>query len=133
MKPLHEIINIIKEVTGVDIIKNTSRKREVTDARKIYFHLAKQLNIYSLEEIGEPLGYNHASVLYNCKECENLIQTDPSFYKTSERIKTECIRILSKLNRIEFLRKKYLHHKVKADAYSKRIQKLKHNPELFDS
>ena len=125
MKPLHEIITIIKDVTGVDLIENKSRKREVVDARKIYCHLAKQLNIYSLKEIGEPLGLEHATVIYHIKECNNLIKTDPMFYQTSDKIEQECRIILSKLNQLEILKKKHLYHVAKANILSDKIKNWK--------
>jgi len=57
-----KILNTIKKVTGVDITTKT-RKYEFIEARMIYYKLLRDRG-YSLQEIGDTLDKNHATVLH---------------------------------------------------------------------
>ena len=61
----------------VETIQNTSRKREVVQARQLSMYFAKKITKSSLAVIGMQCGNkDHATVLHACKTIENLRQTD---------------------------------------------------------
>ena len=61
----------------VETIQNTSRKREIVQARQLSMYFAKKITKSSLAVIGAQCGNkDHATVLHACKQIENLRQTD---------------------------------------------------------
>jgi chromosomal replication initiator protein len=61
----------------VETIQNTSRKREVVQARQLSMYFAKKITKSSLAVIGMQCGNkDHATVLHACKTIDNLRQTD---------------------------------------------------------
>jgi chromosomal replication initiator protein len=61
----------------VDVIQNTSRKREIVQARQLSMYFSKKITKSSLAVIGMQCGNkDHATVLHACKQIENLRQTD---------------------------------------------------------
>ncbi len=61
----------------VDVIQQTSRKREIVQARQLSMYFAKKITKSSLAVIGMQCGNkDHATVLHACKTIENLRQTD---------------------------------------------------------
>ena len=61
----------------VDAIQQTSRKREIVQARQLSMYFAKKITKSSLAVIGAQCGNkDHATVLHACKQIENLRQTD---------------------------------------------------------
>lgn len=81
----------IKEVTGVDV-NQVSRKREIIEARAIYYKILKQTDKKkSLQSIGDTVGKDHATVLHSLKNYDMFEQFNP----TLKQFRKE---ILSKLN-----------------------------------
>ena len=61
----------------VETIQQTSRKREIVQARQLSMYFAKKITKSSLAVIGMQCGNkDHATVLHACKTIENLRQTD---------------------------------------------------------
>lgn len=61
----------------VEAIQQTSRKREIVQARQLSMYFAKKITKSSLAVIGMQCGNkDHATVLHACKTIENLRQTD---------------------------------------------------------
>lgn len=61
----------------VESIQQTSRKREIVQARQLSMYFAKKITKSSLAVIGAQCGNkDHATVLHACKQIENLRQTD---------------------------------------------------------
>jgi len=56
-----------------------SRRRDIVDARKMYFGLCKNFTNYGLVQMGYSLNKNHATALYNIVSCKDLRQTDIDF------------------------------------------------------
>ena len=56
-----------------------SRKRDLVDARKMYFSLARSFTRKSLAVIGSSLNRDHATALYNIRSCNDLRKTDKEF------------------------------------------------------
>jgi len=121
MNYLLKILENVKDVTGIDLLTNKSRNRETVDARKIYCYLAKDLNIYSLKEIGQPIGVDHSTIIYHVRECKNLIEIDKAFKSKFEK----CELLSPKIDKAHHLKEKYLYHFGKAQDYKKRIKELK--------
>jgi hypothetical protein len=86
-----ELKKVVKEVTGVDVTQK-SRKREVVEARAVYYKILKEIDKKkSLESIGESVGKNHATVIHSL----NNYDIFEGFNPTLKLFKKE---ILSKLN-----------------------------------
>lgn len=81
---LNLIIDIVKDVSGIDPRKKT-RKREYVYARAIYYKIARDVTSYSLSRIGGAMGKNHATVLHNINVNFDIIEAyDPHFYGVYE-------------------------------------------------
>jgi chromosomal replication initiator protein len=64
----------------IDLLKSSTRKREVVQARQITMFFAKNFTKSSLANIGMQCGgKDHATVLHACKTLNNLIDTDKRF------------------------------------------------------
>jgi hypothetical protein len=57
------IIDTLQKKTGLNLRRNT-RKREYFLARAIYYKLAKEYTLCSLDKIGSEIGKDHATVLH---------------------------------------------------------------------
>lgn len=63
-----------------EMLKSTTRKREIVQARQISMFFSKNLTKYSLAIIGSQIGdKDHATVLHACKVINNLRDTDKHF------------------------------------------------------
>ncbi|MET3113564.1 chromosomal replication initiator protein [Pedobacter sp. CG_S7] len=64
----------------MDLLKASTRKREVVQARQISMYLSKAMTRSSLKTIGAFFGgRDHSTVIYACQTVEDLIQTDKKF------------------------------------------------------
>jgi chromosomal replication initiator protein len=72
---------------AVDKLHSKTRKREIVMARQISMFLGKNMTKYSLKMIGEQFGgRDHSTVIYSCRAVQDLIDTDPDFKGTVEKI-----------------------------------------------
>jgi hypothetical protein len=76
---------------GFDLDRRDS-KRERSEIRFIYCHLAREMN-YSLEEIGSLIDRDHTTIRYNLTSFNNLHQTSSPF---NEKLKKIIKTILEK-------------------------------------
>lgn len=90
MEDLHTIKKIVMD-TGVNIL-SSSRDHEVVINRWLYYTLAKQYTKYSLREIGEVVGRNHATVIYGLKQFENERQWDKNLQTKYDRLSIICMK-----------------------------------------
>ena len=68
----------IQEITGVDI-NEVSRKREIIEARAVYYKILKQIDKKkSLKSIGASVGKDHATVLHSLKNYDMFEQFNPT-------------------------------------------------------
>ena len=73
-----QLKKVIKEITGVDI-NEVSRKREIIEARAIYYKILKQIDKKkSLKSIGASVGKDHATVLHSLKNYDMFEQFNPT-------------------------------------------------------
>lgn len=73
-----ELKKVIKEITGVDI-NEVSRKREIIEARAVYYKILKQIDKKkSLKSIGASVGKDHATVLHSLNNYDMFEQFNPT-------------------------------------------------------
>ena len=73
-----QLKKVIQEITGVDI-NEVSRKREIIEARAVYYKILKQIDKKkSLQSIGASVGKNHATVLHSLKNYDMFEQFNPT-------------------------------------------------------
>ena len=77
--------------TGINIL-SSSRDHEVVINRWLYYTLAKEYTQYSLREIGEVVGRNHATVIYGLKQFENERQWDKDLQAKYDRLTIICMK-----------------------------------------
>ena len=63
---LKQIETFVNNYTNLDVTERT-RKRDLVDARAIYFYLARKHTNHNLKFICESLGMDHSSVLHSVK------------------------------------------------------------------
>ena len=90
MEDLHTIKKVVMD-TGVNIL-SSSRDHEVVINRWLYYTLAKEYTQYSLREIGEIVGRNHATVIYGLKQFENERQWDKDLQTKYDRLSIICMK-----------------------------------------
>jgi hypothetical protein len=73
-----ELKKVIQEITGVDI-NEVSRKREIIEARAVYYKILKQIDKKkSLKSIGASVGKDHATVLHSLNNYDMFEQFNPT-------------------------------------------------------
>jgi len=80
---LNNIIEAVNSICSVEI-RSGSRKRIVMDSKKIYMHIAVELNLFTLYDIGLHVGVNHATVLHHTKSFEFVLKSDPILRRNLE-------------------------------------------------
>lgn len=98
------IQKVVTEVTGLDLNKDT-RKREYIYARVIYFKIARELTTHSLSDIGEHIGKDHSTVLFNLKNNFDIMEKyEKKFFNLYKAAKLICSeKLLGYQNIDEFL------------------------------
>lgn len=75
---LYELVRTVEEVVDRKKykagIRTRCRKRDLVLTRQIYFQIARTMG-YHVTEIGEAIGYNHASVIHGIRMINNLLET----------------------------------------------------------
>lgn len=81
-----ELKKIIKEITDVDI-NEVSRKREIIEARAVYYKVLKQIDKKkSLKSIGASVGKDHATVLHSLKNYDMFEKFNPTLKEFRKEI-----------------------------------------------
>jgi len=75
---LKDIESIVETYTSLKL-NVKSRRRNIVDARKMYFGLCREFTHKSLAFIGETMSRDHATALHNIKSCYDLRKTDKEF------------------------------------------------------
>lgn len=90
-------LKIIKEVVEqhfkIDITTQT-RKREIVEARALYFYLARRYTRVSLSSIGKSMGRDHSTVLYFTRKVPDWIRFDYEIKKDYEQINERILDII---------------------------------------
>lgn len=72
------------QIATPDIL-GPSRKRAIVQARQMVIYLARQYTSLSAEALGAAMGNrNHSTILYSCRQVENLRETDALFRQELE-------------------------------------------------
>lgn len=87
-----KIKEIIENELNIQISEKT-RKRYVSDAKKIFCKIARQRAGYHLNEIGITINSKHANVIHNIKQADDLIKTDKIFRENFIRCDSEVSKI----------------------------------------
>jgi len=103
-KDINEIVNAIKIVTKADPL-STDRYRANVDARFMLFKICRELLNLTFMKIGNLVGKDHATVLYGCRQFDDLIVTDRQFRDNYEAVilLMDDIDLQSKIDSSEFL------------------------------
>ena len=84
-------MDIVSSTIGVDILKNTRETRHVT-ARAIFYKIYKDLEGWTLADIGRMFDKNHATVLHAIRSIEWYMETEPELVLLYNR----CLNLYKK-------------------------------------
>lgn len=89
---VRDIKRIVEEVLEIDDLAEPSRRRMLSDARHIYCYICYYQRLGTLQEIGETIGRNHATVLHSFRTGRNMIRSKgedifkEKYYKVSNTV-----------------------------------------------
>lgn len=127
MQFLIHITDVIKDVIGVDLTEDNSRKRNTVDARRIYSDIAKEHTDYTLSTIGEIIKRDHASVLHQIRTSGELKETDRDYRKMYEKVYAS----ITMEPRLTLLEQSYFYHYNKCIQYKNKIDQIKATQDEF--
>jgi len=120
MYTLKEITYAIQEVTGINIIRNDSRKSEVVDAKRIYSLLAFQRTHEKWEVIGDHIDRSHSLMIHHKNRGLDYLKIDKSFKNIYER----CIYKIESLKDKSYIKDKIAELENETIKYKKILQKI---------
>jgi chromosomal replication initiation ATPase DnaA len=120
MDTLKEITYAIHRVTGVNVIKNDSRKSEIVDAKRVYSLLASRRTNESLRTIGDYIGKNHDLIIYHKNKGLDYLETDKSFKKLYKR----CVNKIESFKDKSYIKNKISQLETETIKYKKFLQKI---------
>ncbi len=86
---LNELIEIVSERTGLDIVKKT-RKEEYTIARSVYYRLAMDFNVGIVSQVARSIERNHATIIYSNRNIfPQLEKYFPKYYSIYKELYNE--------------------------------------------
>ena len=88
---ISSIVNSVVNVTGIEFIKiqSVTRKREILYARHLFCYFARKRTKLSLQEIGNILNRDHATVLHSVKTVKDLLTYDREFIEIVPEIENK--------------------------------------------
>lgn len=117
MEALKKIAEIVFEVTGINVRKETSRRRDIVDAKRIYGHIARELTVFNTKEIGFFISRDHATIIHYVKTSLALIENNKDYSKTFN----DCLDRLKGIDCKNNYTYWYKYHLEKARQYRKKI------------
>ena len=120
MDTLKEITYAIQEVTGINIIRNESRKSEVVDAKRIYSLLAYQRTHETWGSIGDYINRSHSLMMHHKNKGLDYLETDKSFKKLYKR----CVNKIESLKDKSYIKNKISQLETETIKYKKFLQKI---------
>ena len=123
MDTLWEIVNGIHEVTGINIIRNNSRKSDVVDAKRVYSLLATSRTEETSQSIGDYVGRNRSLISHHKKKGKDYLQTDKIF----KILYQKCIERIESLKDPPYIKKRILDLEKETIRYKKILQKKEIN------
>ena len=81
---IDKIIDSVSTVFGVTSsdIRSDKRQAEITQARQVSMYVIKEVTDLTLKEIGSFFGKSHATVLHSVSQCQEKMETTPTFKTT---------------------------------------------------
>lgn len=79
---------------SIEDLRHSNRRADLSDARKIFFHLARRLYLFTNEKLGRYLRRDHSTVVVAVQRCEIFLASDPSFKELYVNTLLETIRNL---------------------------------------
>jgi hypothetical protein len=99
--PLKVLMEVsVKLDISIEELTSKTRKREVVDARFVYFRRAKEVTKASLAAIGRPVKKDHASVLHGIKEAKRTSNVIDLYNECYGETKIKCAPLAQKTTRI---------------------------------
>lgn len=121
MKILQNILESVQKETGVDLIRNKSRKRHIVDAKRIYGYIARSVTRYSLNEIAMFINKDHATILHYVRTAGDFIATDKDF----EALYYRCLKGVDKApTEQEVLKDAFKYHLRRSRYYTNQLNML---------
>ena len=121
------IKEIVESYFELSISRNT-RKRQYVEARAIYFKLCREFTQLSLEQIGESVNRDHASVLHGVKSINTWVQVDKRMNNNMRILKNKIINYQVEKDKTVELNEsivlKYIQLKEQVKWQEEMIQKL---------
>lgn len=77
---IDELKEMIEDFFGIEQLQIKSRKPRIIKIRWIFYLIARDLKLGTLEEIGMRVNLDHATVLYGYRKGVNALETDSEFY-----------------------------------------------------
>ena len=114
------IQELVKEDTKIDI-STIRRKREIVEARALYYKLCREYTYKSLTEIGKSVNRDHATVLWGLKHFD-------SWANQNVTLRSSYVNIKCK---IETLKEEALNNISKEETFIDKWAKLKNANELL--
>lgn len=84
------IKEIVESYFELSISRNT-RKRQYVEARAIYFKLCREFTQLSLEQIGESVNRDHASVLHGVRSINTWVEVDKRMNNSMHILRNKII------------------------------------------
>ena len=75
---LYMIQNVVEDHFGFKI-NVKSRRRNLVDARRLYFRLAREFTTHGLYKLGASMGRDHATALFAINSCKDICAIDKEF------------------------------------------------------
>jgi hypothetical protein len=99
------LIKSINEVSGEDILKNKSRKRNVVEAKMVYIKKMRDFG-YTYESIASELNMDHATAIYHFKNYNYILRSSNTLRLLDEKVteylmKNNCESIKDKISFLE--------------------------------
>jgi|WetSurMetagenome_2_1015567.scaffolds.fasta_scaffold00157_6 chromosomal replication initiation ATPase DnaA len=89
------IVLEVKKETGIDVLnERNSRRRNLVEARQLFFVMMTKFTRRSYSSISGILGMDHATINHSINTVRNLCDTDQEFKRKFEKIETH-IKLLN--------------------------------------
>lgn len=84
---LSDIVKAVNEALDVNIITDSTKRRKVSEARAIYYYIAREHTDHNYEEIASFVGRNHSTALQMSKRIEDIAKFDKTVLDKIETVK----------------------------------------------
>lgn len=82
---LQVLADRVMKVTGIDILNDKRRLRDIVYAKKIFYYCARK-KLITFQQIADFMGANHATVIYHNTDTPYLLKQDSEFFSNYLRV-----------------------------------------------